>query len=152
MKGLLTTTISIMMLITFLLPGCTPHQEEIFGFNPVLSISELPDLGKPVILTLTFTTVAIKGYDSDRLSYCARFLLPPGFYNVLEGSTEVIGSMGAPGQTKSVQITVESLKTGDASIDAVAEVYLDGKFFGSGGFANTIHVTITDDGASFYGG
>lgn len=83
-KPFLAIALLLVFLVT-LYSGCTPPQRPVIGFNPVLSISEAPVLGKPVKLTLTFKGSDIQGIEGKEAFYVARIELPPGVYEVIDG-------------------------------------------------------------------
>ena len=49
---------AVLLFVALLALGCTPPQIPVMGFEPHLSMSEVPVLGKAVKVTLTFKTVA----------------------------------------------------------------------------------------------
>ncbi len=109
LKHLGVTLIYVIVLFIVALPGCTPPQQPKFGFNPVLSISAPPDLGKPVKVTLTFTPQ--KGFDT----YAARINLTPGvgLFEVVQGDLERDGISGA---TPPLEVTIRSIRTGMSGV------------------------------------
>ena len=106
-----------MLLLSLVIPGCTPPQQPEVGFKPQLSISEPPALGKPVKATLTFTTDFVpKGFEGKELYYTARIELPPGTYKVVEGDLEQKGKFS--GETHILEATIVAMHLGDGTITA----------------------------------
>lgn len=104
---LIFSLVFIFIFLSSLISGCTPAQQPEFGFNPKLSISEPPVLGKPVKVTLTFTPQ--EQFDT----YSMQIVLPPEMYEVVEGNLEL---HGVPGKANSLTVTIKSIQVGGGEI------------------------------------
>jgi hypothetical protein len=98
-RQIFSVSLLLILLITFI-PGCTSPQQPKFGFNPQLSISEPPALGKPVKVTLTFTP------QKEFETYSMQIELTPDVYELLEGDLELDAITG---NTNSMEITIKSI-------------------------------------------
>jgi hypothetical protein len=96
--------------------GGNSPQKPVVGFNPELSLSEAPILGKPVRVILTFSTPLIKGLENQDLYYTARIELPPNVYEIVRGELEQKGKFSKGIQ--SLEITIKSVRTGVGTISA----------------------------------
>jgi hypothetical protein len=95
----------ILILVSFAIciPSCTPAQQPTFGFNPKLSISEPPALGKPVKVILSYTPQ--KQFDT----YSTNIELPTGsVYELIQGNLEL---NGISGNTNSIEIIIKAIRT-----------------------------------------
>jgi hypothetical protein len=110
-------TIPALLLFSSFIPGCTPPQQPEVGFDPQLSLSERPVLGKPVKVALTFTTDFVpKGLEGKELYYTARIELPPGTYKVVEGDLEQKGKFSR--EAHILEATIVAMHLGDGTITA----------------------------------
>jgi hypothetical protein len=133
LKKLVMTLVLLTIILITLLPGCSQPQMPVAGFNPKLSISEPPALGKPVKLTLTFDSPIPKGLEDTELFYLARIVLPPGFYEVTEGNIDQKEQI-IPGKVNTLEVTIKSIKVGNGTISSSVELFLaSGGSWGGGG-------------------
>jgi len=138
---------SIMIVITLLIPGCTPPQRPVLGFNPQLSISEPPVLGKPVKLTLTFNGSNIKGVEDKEPYYFARIEFTPGVYEVIDGYLEQLRE-NIPGEQYQLEVTIKSIRTtGSGEIYGHVAMVFPPDVVGGEGDYDVLFITISEDGA-----
>jgi hypothetical protein len=141
--------ILILALLLFFLfaPACTPPQKPVMGFHPVLSLSEAPVSGKPVKVTLTFESSAMKGLEGKKTYYFARIAITPGFFELVEGNLETKGE-NIPGETHTIEATIKSTRTtgGDAIYGRVTLLFSpDETRGGSGWDEDVLFITFTKD-------
>ena len=138
------------LIICLLLAACSPsapHLSPKFGLNPVLTLAnEAPDLNKPVKLILTFTSVKPPGTENSKLGYHTRIILPPDMFELVEGNLESEWEMERAGEIRSTEVTIKSIKTGNAEIWGRVEMVIDGS--ASASEFDVMFVKITKDGAT----
>jgi hypothetical protein len=141
-RQIFSISLLLILLITFI-PGCTSPGTDI---KVDLVFSEPPALNKPVTLTETFTLR--KDFPSpESRNMGAHIYLPDGFVKV-DGDLEWSGTLNR-GETKTISVTVKSIRTGSFQIEANAgwfSGYTSGAP-GSGG-GKTIFVTVSENGAT----
>lgn len=145
----LSTILLAIMLVSTFVPACTPAQSAKIGFNPVLSISEPPALGKPVVVTLTFSTPLPKALEGRGPYYHARVELPAGHvYEVIDGALEQTGNMSTGKHTLSA--TIKSVReTGSGQIYGwVSLILTDKGVQGPGSEFDVLFISITNEGAT----
>ena len=140
--------ICLVFLLFSFIPGCTPPQTGEIGFNPMLSISEPPALGKPVKVTLTFTAPNIRGPKGEDMYYLASIELLPGVFELVDGTLEIKGRI-VPGETHTLTVTVKSIRTmRGATIYGRVAANPSPDDTRTTGDEDILFVTITEDGAS----
>lgn len=109
-KRIMILILTFIFLVTSGTACESPPQEPKWGFNPRLSISEAPALGKPAKISLTFTSPNLTGLQGKQLYYVAHISLPPGVYEVVSGNLTGKGLVIA-GETHTLEATIRAVRT-----------------------------------------
>ena len=128
-------------------PGCTPPQKIDYGFEPRLSFSEAPALGKAVEISLSFESPRItSGSEVIDTYYTARLLLPPEGFEVIQGDT-VMSGKNTPGESHILKTTVKAAETMDTAVYGEVTLRLSENGTPEGSDETYAYVKVTQEGA-----
>jgi hypothetical protein len=134
------------MLVIFV--GCTPAQRPILGFKPELKMSDMPVIGRPIQLTLTFITHTMKGLEGKNVYYVARISLPDSVFEVIEGDIEMRGPIIGE-ETHKLELTLKSVRTvKGGEIWAYVSLHFSPNEAGGYGDQDYLIVSIGEDSAT----